>query len=41
MTYFIHADKFFLENKTEKGGYLEIDDHGNFGFYYPEEQKPD
>ena len=28
MTYFIHASKFFLENKTESGGYLEIDDHG-------------
>lgn len=41
MTYFIHAEKFFLENKTEFGGYLEIDDHGKFGFYYPEEQKPD
>ena len=32
MTYFIHADKFFLENKTEIGGYLEVDDHGKFGF---------
>ncbi len=40
MTYFIHADKFFLENKTEIGGYLEVDDHGKFGFYYPEDEKP-
>lgn len=41
MTYFIHADKFFLENKTEIGGYLEVDDHGKFGFYYPEDEKPE
>lgn len=41
MTYFIHADKFFLENVTETGGYLEIDDNGNFGFYYSENKKPD
>lgn len=40
MTYFIHAAKFFLENKTEQGGYLEVDDHGKFGFYYPEKEKP-
>lgn len=40
MTYFIHADKFFLENRTELGGYLEVD-NGKFGFYYPEDEKPD
>ncbi|MBA1393046.1 N-acetylglucosamine-6-phosphate deacetylase, partial [Lactobacillus sp. XV13L] len=40
MTYYIHADKFFLENVTEEGGYLEVQDDGKFGFYYPEEQKP-
>lgn len=40
MTYYIHADKFFLENRTEKGGYLEIQDNGKFGFYYPENEKP-
>lgn len=41
MTYYIHADKFFLENKTENGGYLGVDDNGKFGFYYHENQKPD
>lgn len=41
MTYYIHAKKFFLENKTELGGYLEVQDNGQFGFYYPEDQKPD
>ncbi|HBN37831.1 MAG TPA: N-acetylglucosamine-6-phosphate deacetylase [Lactobacillus johnsonii] len=41
MTYYIHADKFFLENRTENGGYLEIQDNGKFGFYYPENKKPD
>ncbi|EFG55019.1 N-acetylglucosamine-6-phosphate deacetylase [Lactobacillus amylolyticus] len=40
MTYYIHADKFFLENRTENGGYLEIQDNGKFGFYYPETEKP-
>ncbi|MDF7638155.1 N-acetylglucosamine-6-phosphate deacetylase [Lactobacillus sp. ESL0791] len=40
MTYYIHADKFFLENTTELGGYLEVQDNGKFGFYYPEENKP-
>jgi len=30
---FIHADKFFLNNKTENGGYLEITDGGKFGCY--------
>ncbi|MGL5899728.1 MAG: N-acetylglucosamine-6-phosphate deacetylase, partial [Lactobacillaceae bacterium] len=41
MTYYIHADKFFLENTTEQGGYLEVQDDGKFGFYYPEDEKPD
>lgn len=41
MTYYIHAKKFFLENKAELGGYLEVQDNGQFGFYYPESQKPD
>lgn len=36
MTYYIHADKFFLENRTENGGYLEVQDNGKFGFFYPE-----
>lgn len=40
MAYYIHADKFFLENRTENGGYLEINDEGKFGFYYPENKKP-
>ena len=40
MTYYIHADKFFLENTTEEGGYLEVQDDGKFGFYYPEDEKP-
>lgn len=39
MTYYIHADKFFLENRTENGGYLEVTD-GKFGFYYSEKEKP-
>ena len=41
MTYYIHADKFFLENRTENGGYLEVTDDGKFGFYYPEANKPE
>ena len=41
MTYYIHADKFFLENRTENSGFLEVNDEGKFGFYYPEDQKPD
>lgn len=41
MTYYIHADKFFLENRTENGGYLEINDNSKFGFYYPESEKPE
>lgn len=41
MTYFIHAKKFFLENRTEIGGYLEVQDNGKFGFYYPEDEKPE
>ncbi len=40
MKYYIHADKFFLKNRTENGGYLEVDD-GKFGFYYPDNHKPD
>lgn len=40
MTYYIHADKFFLENRTENGGYLEVTD-GKFGFYYSEKEKPE
>ncbi|WEV70781.1 N-acetylglucosamine-6-phosphate deacetylase [Lactobacillus sp. ESL0785] len=40
MTYYIHADKFFLENTTEDGGYLEVQDNGKFGFYYSEKEKP-
>lgn len=40
MAYYIHAGKFFLENRTEIGGYLEVQDDGKFGFYYPETQKP-
>ena len=41
MTYYIHADKFFLENRTENGGYLEVQDDGKFGFFYPETKKPE
>lgn len=41
MTYFIQADKFFLENVTEEGGYLEVQDDGKFGYYYPEDKKPE
>ncbi|MBD5430673.1 N-acetylglucosamine-6-phosphate deacetylase [Lactobacillus sp.] len=40
MAYYIHAGKFFLENRTEIGGYLEVQDNGKFGFYYPENEKP-
>lgn len=40
MSYFIHADKFFLKNYTENAGYLEITDEGKFGTYYPENKKP-
>lgn len=40
MSYYIHADKFFLENKTEENGYLEVKADGRFGFYYPEDKKP-
>jgi N-acetylglucosamine-6-phosphate deacetylase len=40
MTYYIHADKFFLENVTEDGGYLEVQDNGKFGFYYAENEQP-
>ena len=40
MSYYIHAGKFFLENRTENGGYLEVQDDGNFGLYYREDEKP-
>lgn len=40
MSYFLHAKKFFLKNHVTNGGYLEIQDDGNFGFYYPEAKKP-
>lgn len=33
MSYYIYADKFFLDNTTENGGYLEITDDGKFGAY--------
>ncbi|GEN94420.1 N-acetylglucosamine-6-phosphate deacetylase [Pediococcus ethanolidurans] len=33
MSYYIHADKFFLDNTTENGGYLEITDDDKFGAY--------
>jgi N-acetylglucosamine-6-phosphate deacetylase len=35
MSYYIHADKFFLKNTTENGGWLEITDDGKFGDYTP------
>lgn len=41
MSYYIHAGKFFLENRTEIGGYLEVQDNGDFGLYYSEDQKPE
>lgn len=41
MSYYIHAKKFFLENRTESNGYLEVQDNGEFGFYYPEDEKPE
>ncbi len=41
MSYYIHGGKFFLENRTEIGGYLKVEDNGTFGFYYPEDQKPE
>lgn len=41
MSYYIHAGKFFLKNRTELGGYLEVKDDGKFGFYYPEGKKPE
>lgn len=37
MTYYIHAKKFFLQNTTENGGYLEVTDEGKFGDYFTEE----
>lgn len=40
MSYYIHADKFFLKSNTEEGGYLEVDDNGKFGYYFPENEKP-
>ncbi len=40
MTYYIHADRFFLPSRTETGGYLEVQDDGHFGFYFPEGQRP-
>ncbi|BDR58868.1 N-acetylglucosamine-6-phosphate deacetylase [Xylocopilactobacillus apicola] len=40
MTYYIHAQKFFLRNTTENGGYLEVTDNGTFGAYIPEDQTP-
>ena len=40
MSYYIHASKFFLENRTEIGGYLKVEDDGKFGLYYPENEKP-
>ena len=40
MSYYIHAAKYFLKNTTENNGYLEINDDGTFGKYYPENQKP-
>lgn len=40
MSYYIHADKFFLKNITEIGGYLEVTDDGKFGVYYHEDNKP-
>ncbi|WP_099974282.1 N-acetylglucosamine-6-phosphate deacetylase [Lactobacillus terrae] len=40
MTYYIHAKKFFLPNKTEVGGYLEVTDSGKFGQYFTENNKP-
>ncbi|CCI84536.1 n-acetylglucosamine-6-P deacetylase [Lactobacillus pasteurii DSM 23907 = CRBIP 24.76] len=39
MTYYVHADKFFLENRTENGGFLEITDDGKFGLYHREVPK--
>lgn len=41
MSYYIHANKFFLQNATENGGYLEITDDNKFGDYFKENQKPD
>ncbi|MDN6028565.1 MAG: N-acetylglucosamine-6-phosphate deacetylase [Lactobacillus sp.] len=40
MTYYLHADKFFLENQTEQGGFLEITSDGHFGRYLPEQARP-
>lgn len=40
MSYYIHAQKFFLKNTTENGGYLEITNNGTFGNYLPETQQP-
>lgn len=37
MSYFLKADKFFLSNTTENGGYLEVTDDGKFGEYQTEE----
>lgn len=40
MSYFIHAKKFYLDHGVEERGYLEIQDNGQFGFYYSEDEKP-
>src|SRR5699024_347256 len=40
MTYYIQADKFSLEKRTEKGGSHEDRDNGKFGFYYESSKKP-
>ncbi|WP_334329735.1 N-acetylglucosamine-6-phosphate deacetylase [Companilactobacillus sp. HBUAS59699] len=40
MTYYIHAKKFFLQNTTENGGYLEVTD-GKFGDFFTEDEKPE
>lgn len=40
MSYFVHAKKFYLDHGVEEGGYLEIQNNGQFGFYYSEDEKP-
>lgn len=40
MSYFLHADTFFLPHCVERKGYLEVRDDGKFGNYYAEDHAP-
>lgn len=40
MTYYLHAEKFFLPRQVVNDGYLTITDDGCFGDYYPNDWQP-